>query len=106
MTSENRSHTALLIGLALLIGMVIVSIWLADQQKQSFALVRQALDVENRLSLVLSDFQDAEDHQRGYLLTGKNDYLGPIEALIRHADQQVQALKAEVADNPGQQAQV
>jgi len=104
MTSDNRSQTALLLGFILLLVMVLASSWLADQQKQSFAQVRQALEVEGGLSTVLSDIQDAETGQRGYLLTGQTDYLAPYVSAIARIDGNVKALGAATADNSGQQA--
>ncbi|MBC7669591.1 MAG: CHASE3 domain-containing protein, partial [Gemmatimonadaceae bacterium] len=103
MTSDNRSQLTLLVGFTLLVVMILGSVWLADQQKQSFALVRHTLEVESRLSTVLSDFQDAETGQRGFLLTGQDDYLKPYEAAVSRVDADVKALTAATADNPLQQ---
>jgi len=104
MTSDNRSQLMLLLGFALLVVMILGSVWLADQQKQSFALVRHTLEVESRLSTVLSDFQDAETGQRGFLLTGQDDYLKPYKAAVSRVDGDVRALAAATADNPLQQS--
>ncbi len=103
MTPDNRSQTTLLLGFALLIVMIFGSVWIADQQKQSFALVRHTLEVEDRLSSVLSDFQDAEGGQRSYLLTGAPNYLEPYNAAVRRVDKGLNALEAATADNPRQQ---
>ena len=103
MTSDNRSQLTLLLGFALLVVMILGSVWLADQQKQSFALVRHTLEVESRISTVLSDLQDAETGQRGFLLTGQDDYLKPYEAAISRIDRDIKALAAATADNPRQQ---
>ncbi len=103
MTPDNRSQTTLLLGFALLIVMIFGSVWLAEQQKQSFALVRHTLEVEDRLSSVLSDFQDAEGGQRSYLLTGALGYLEPYNAAIRRVEGGLNALEAATADNPRQQ---
>jgi CHASE3 domain sensor protein len=75
MFQHNRSLLPPLTGFILLIVMVLGSAWLADQQQQAFTLVRQTLEVDNLLSSVLSEFQDAETGQRGFLLTGKLSYL-------------------------------
>lgn len=104
MTTDNRSQTALLLGFVLLMVMVFASSWLADQQKQSFALVRQTLEVEGGLSTVLSDVQDAETGQRGYLLTGQTEYLAPYVSAIARIDGNVKALGVATADNPAQRA--
>ena len=103
MTPDNRSQTTLLLGFALLVAMILASVWLAEQQKQSFALVRHTLEVEGRLSTVLSDFQDAENGQRGYLLTGQPDYLAPYDSAVRRVDGDIKALGEATADNPRQQ---
>jgi len=92
-----------LIGFILLVVMVLSSIWLADQQQHSFTLVRRALEVENGLSSVFSELQDAETGQRGFLLTGEPVYLKPYEAAIARIDRDVNALAATTADNPRQQ---
>ncbi len=103
MTIANRSQLTLMLGLVLLVVMILGSFWIDNQQKQSFALVRHTLDVEGQLSTVTSDLQDAEDSQRGYLLTGQPDYLAPYESAIRRVDRDVKTLGALTADNPRQQ---
>ncbi len=104
MTPDNRSQTSLLLGFALLVVMIFGSAWLAGQQKQGFALIRHTLEVEDRISTVLSDFQDAEGGQRSYLLTGDLDYLEPYDAAVRRIDGDINALGAVTVDNPRQQA--
>lgn len=102
MTLDNRSELTLSVGFALLVAMILASIWLADQQKQSFALVRHTFEVEGRLATVLSDFQDAETGQRGYLLTGESDYLNPYDVAIGRVEGDLSALAGVTADNPHQ----
>lgn len=102
MTTDNRSQLTLMLGLILLIVMVLGSVWLADQQKQSFALVRQTLEVENRLSTVLSDFQDAETGRHGYLLTGQIDILRPYEDAVARLNGDLNGLATASAVNPRQ----
>ena len=93
-----------LLGFILLVVMVFGSVWLANQQQQSFTLVRHALEVENGLSSVFSELQDAETGQRGFLLTGEASYLKPYEAAITVIDREVKALAVTTADNPRQKA--
>jgi PAS domain S-box-containing protein len=104
MPLDNRSMLPPLMGFILLVVMVFGSVWLARQQQQSFILVRHALEVENGLSSVFSELQDAETGQRGFLLTGEASYLKPYEAAITVIDQEVKALAVTTADNPRQQA--
>jgi PAS domain S-box-containing protein len=48
--------------------------------------------------------KDAETGQRGYLYTGKVDYLAPYRLAAAQIDAHLQNLNAEIGDNPAQQA--
>jgi PAS domain S-box-containing protein len=50
--------------------------------------------------------KDAESGQRGYLYTGKVDYLEPYNLATVQIDAQLENLVAQVGDDPGQQTQV
>src|ERR1700689_1421639 len=63
---------------------------------------RVVQELRNTESLV----KDAETGQRGYLYTGKLDYLGPYPLAPAQVDAQLQNLRALVGDNPGQQTKV
>ena len=52
----------------------------------------------------LSIMQDAETGQRGYLITGLDDYLAPYESVQSRITAQVDLLRRLTADNPTQQA--
>ena len=60
------------------------------------------LEVEN----VLSAVKDAETGQRGFLLTGKNQFLGPYNGARTRAMNSIDQVKSLTADNPGQQARI
>jgi PAS domain S-box-containing protein len=49
--------------------------------------------------------KDAETGQRGYLYTGKVEYLEPYHLAAAQIDRHLQNLTAEIGDNPAQQAQ-
>ena len=51
----------------------------------------------------LSTLKDAETGQRGYLITGSEDYLQPYNAAIPVIDQKIAQLRKLTADNPSQQ---
>ena len=104
MTSAKRSQLTLQLGFALLTVMVFASIWMADRQREGFAAVRHTLEVQTGLSAVLSDFQDAEAAQRGYLLTGRSDFLDPYKASLGRVDEDLASLADATADNPDQRA--
>ena len=69
--SPDRALMALVAGLALLAVACAGAVWFTDQQQQSAAWARHSLEVENRISNVLSLLQDAETGERGYLLSGR-----------------------------------
>jgi PAS domain S-box-containing protein len=50
--------------------------------------------------------KDAETGQRGYLYTGKLDYLAPYSLAVAQIDAHLQNLTAEIGDNPPQQTEV
>jgi PAS domain S-box-containing protein len=50
--------------------------------------------------------KDAETGQRGYLYTGKLDYLAPYNLATRQIDPHLDNLTVEIGDNPRQQIQV
>src|ERR1700759_636754 len=63
---------------------------------------RVVQELRNTESLVT----DAETGQRGYLYTGKVDYLAPYNLAAAQIDSHLQDLSAEIGDNPAQQTQV
>ena len=68
--------------------------------------VRHTLQVENEVARVLSQLQDAEMGQRGYLLTGDATYLGPFLAASPRIGVSLVELTGLTRDNPGQQAEI
>jgi signal transduction histidine kinase/CHASE3 domain sensor protein/FixJ family two-component response regulator len=63
----------------------------------------EVLDVIRELEITI---RDAETNQRGYLLTGNDDYLGPYEAALSRTSLQLGELQRQTADNADQQARL
>ena len=101
----DRALAALLAGFALLVIACIGTVWLAGEQQRSAGWVNHSLEVENRITTVLSLMQDAES-QRGYLLTGRPEFLQLYEAARPKIPVALAALKRATTDNPKQQALV
>jgi len=101
---SDRSLIALIIGFALLIAAVLATIALSAGQPRSYAWIAHTLQVENQVRTVLSRLVDAETGQRGYLITGREDYLDPYNAAAARLDGDLAKLRALVADNPKQLA--
>ena len=100
----DRALMALVAGLALLAFGCAGAVWFTDQQQQSAAWARHSLEVENRITLVLSLLQDAETGQRGYLLTHRKEFLQPYHSAVAKVPFALAELKHSTADNPYQQA--
>lgn len=101
-----RSLIPLVFGFFLLALTVLGTLWLVDRQERSFGAVRHTLEVQNRLSMILSRLQDAETGQRGYMLTGRTEYLEPYAKALSGLGTEFVALSEAVADNPRQLARV
>ncbi|WP_218575131.1 CHASE3 domain-containing protein [Limnoglobus roseus] len=63
-------------------------------------------EVISRLQDVLSLLKDAETGQRGYLLTGRDEYLEPYRAAVEKVPGRVEQLQVLTADNPDQQTRL
>jgi len=94
----------LAIGFLLLLGVIAALAWFGAQRGIANAAVQRTLEIELRLSQILSLMQDAETGQRGYLLTGDEIYLQPYEASHRAIDAAVEELRTQIVRNPGQLA--
>ncbi len=97
-----RTLIAIFIGLAALLVIVGVNLWLAGQTRgyaNSVTAVRQ-----QRLAILdLRGFlDDAETGQRGYLLTGDPKYLAPYKAAYDAIPGQLDRIRTLLADEPQQ----
>ncbi|MBB5687162.1 CHASE3 domain-containing protein [Sphingobium boeckii] len=83
MTGDKLSWRALwpiLLGFAVLTGMVGASLWLARGQEAAGVEAGRLFDYQASLLEALSATKDAEIGQRGYVLTGAPTYLAPYES--------------------------
>jgi methyl-accepting chemotaxis protein len=55
------------------------------------------------LSDILSDLQDAETGQRGYIITGEERYLEPYYRALKSTEQDIKVVRDLTKDNPAQQ---
>src|SRR5262245_50220376 len=66
-------------------------------------MVEHTLDVRQNARVLLSDLQDAETGQRGFLLTGDDRYLEPLNRVSGSITKQLNDLHRITADNKVQQ---
>ncbi|MFS2109910.1 response regulator [Sphingomonas sp. Sphisp140] len=98
------------IGLGLAILFFIVSGTIAYQNvtilRDDDARIRHSHDVIAGLDDVLSTIQDAETGQRGYLLTGRDQYLAPYSEAAARIGGKLDAIARLTRDNASQQARI
>jgi CHASE3 domain sensor protein len=69
-------------------------------------LVQHTHLVLEKLQSLLSLMQDVETGQRGYAITGKDEFLEPCAAALPQVETTVAELRQLTADNPRQQARL
>ncbi|HEY4199603.1 MAG TPA: ATP-binding protein [Devosiaceae bacterium] len=101
-----RSTVALmLVGLLALAAIMASAFWLGIRTQSSFQDVLAARNLRSTTIDLRGSLQDVETSQRGYLLTGRDDYLAPYTAAVTVLPQQLDRLKqllgndAEVAES-------
>jgi CheY-like chemotaxis protein/CHASE3 domain sensor protein len=95
-------------GLAIVALLVITILRQASlaRSDQSTALVLHTLDVIAQMEGILSAVKDAETGQRGYLLTGDEQYLRPYEAARVGLESQFLRARRFTVDNPEQRERI
>ncbi|KAM3112931.1 EAL domain-containing protein [Phormidesmis sp. 146-33] len=87
-----------------LLGLVsVVSVGSVSQLNQSLTQVAQTSKVVESLQRLMSSLKDAETGQRGYLITGRSDYLAPYYRGVKAAQQELNALHQASANLEQQQ---
>ena len=104
--APHRGPLALYAGFTLLIVAVLTSIWFTIRQQDAFDRVNHTLRVESELAQVAARLQEAETSSRGFLLTGRSDFLQPYEDAMRALPGDFVRLRGLLADNPAQLAQL
>jgi methyl-accepting chemotaxis protein len=94
------------ITLAIFVIVGAVSYRSVTEQTEAASWVAHSHEVQNQLLQLLSNMQDAETGQRGYVITGVDSYLDPYRSGSAQADDSRKQLLKLVADNPRQVARV
>ncbi len=110
-TSPPTTFNPRLIGAGVLLAvLLVVNLVLRDRSThalyQNAAAVTHRHAVINALDQVLTSVVDAETGERGFLLTGREEYLAPYRASAAALNADMNRLSALVADNPAQLAAV
>jgi signal transduction histidine kinase len=84
--------------------LVLVTTWLSVQTRSRDEWVHHTLAVRECIAKVLRLVEAAESSQRGYLLTGQSEYLGPYNSSVKGLGKALDRAASLVADNPEQSA--
>ncbi len=88
------------------VGIVAVSIYLFAQFQSATWWVSHSLEVLHQGAQSLVCLMDCETAYRGYLITGRDEYLAPYEKCYGEVESHIDKIAALTADNPRQQALV
>ena len=88
------------IGFALLVAMGTATVWLAERAAEDGRRVVHTLNVQDKLSTLLLNARRAESGQRGYLLTGRQEYLADYRAAAPAVEALLTELRTLMSDNP------
>jgi signal transduction histidine kinase len=106
-SAERSTVTALLLGAILV---VIVNTWVAFRSVgvlvKSEDLVQHTLKVINQVELIMSAAKDAETGNRGFLITGDDNYLVPYTDAVKELPGDLDSFQALTSDNPSQQTRL
>ena len=91
------------IGAAAVAALGIVSLRNLQMQAYTTQWEVHTYQVLNNIELVMSELKDAETGQRGFIITGKDEYLEPYLEAVRTEQQSLDTLTALTSDNPAQQ---
>jgi len=93
---------AILVGLLALLSIIVATTWLADRTDVTTREVSLAAEQRGELTDFRNSLLDAETGQRGYLLTGKDEYRLPYDTAIKKIGPQIEHLRALFADDPAE----
>lgn len=104
--ARSRATDWIVVGLAVILTMLGIAVGAFTYQQRGIEAVRHALAVDGVLSRVLSAVQDAETGQRGYLLTGDDEFLKPfLEGRIK-VNEEIATLHELLRDGAEQRAEL
>jgi len=106
MASQTNNNLRIGFGLSilLLIGSSIISCICIFNLLKSSQQVRHTMEVKRTLTEVLSALKDAETGQRGYLLSGQEEYLEPYIGAYTRAKENLASVQQLTANHPSQQS--
>ncbi len=90
----------LALGFALLVGVFVAVVYFVARLQEASGDLRRNFDLTAELLEILNVIQNAENGQRGYLITGERLYLDPYNEAVTEVGTRLVALRAASAPDP------
>jgi signal transduction histidine kinase/ActR/RegA family two-component response regulator len=94
------------VGFGLVVVAAIAVALMFARSREADRLVVHTFEVQSRAQTLLSQVQAAENGQRGFLITGDDDYLKRFDGALARVPELLANLRQLTADNPHQQARL
>jgi signal transduction histidine kinase/ActR/RegA family two-component response regulator len=94
------------VGLGLILAALVAIALLALRSEEADGRVTHTVDVQQAAESLLGLVRNAESGQRAYVLTGRTEYLEPVNDAQARIPALLTSIKALTSDNPEQQARV
>ncbi len=95
----NRHHVLLAAGCALVLSLLVSSHWQSSLSLEALAALQSHRDRIDRIDALLIDLLDAETGARGYMVTGKEDYLEPYRKALPAIAELLPQVHADAQDD-------
>jgi PAS domain S-box-containing protein len=105
-TLERRSLIWSFVGLGMLLIIAGIGLWTLREVAISDFWVDHTREVIRINQQLLSDVKDAESAERGYIITGDQEYLDPYLAALADIPQNIDKLSQLTSDNPTQSPRI
>jgi len=96
----------LLIGTAILIGIIVATFGLVERTQATFEYILQERNIRRMAADLMQKLTDAETGQRGFVITQDELFLEPYESAVGAIREEVDRLATAVADRPVKAAQM
>ena len=94
------------VGFGLVVVAAIAVALMFARSREADKLVDHTFEVQSTAQVLLSQVQAAENGQRGFLITGDDDYLKRFDGALARVPELLASLRQLTADNPRQQARL
>ena len=94
------------VGFGLVVVAAIAVALMFARSREADRLVDHTFEVQSTAQVLLSQVQAAENGQRGFLITGDDDYLKRLDGALARVPELLASLRQLTADNPDQQARL